>query len=298
MTARTELTARRYWGVAAALLAADAVLLAWNAWHYDWLRGYDAFANERYAEIVSTEYRLPSETESGVWHTPPLWFVLAGALGRMTTAIGWGHAQRPGQLLAAAAGLAVCVLVFLLARTLWPERRALHLVALVLTAASPALVRASAMYHPETLAVALATGGVLVAVRALRTRWTLGAGGRGGRAAGARLPDEGLGAAGARRGRRGRRSRRARPATLGSGRGALGRRVAAPRAVARQPAGRARERARVQPPAAGGLAAPPPAGELLRRPPFAARAASTRSRRSPATSSSRTCTPTGGATGR
>ena len=46
----------------------------------------------------------------------------------------------------------------------------LHLVALVLTAASPALVRASAMYHPETLAVALAAGGVLLAVRALRGR--------------------------------------------------------------------------------------------------------------------------------
>ena len=153
----------------------EAVLLAWNAWHYDWLRGYDAFANARYAEIAGTEYRLPSEAESGVWHTPPLWFGLAGALGRLTTAIGWGHPQRPGQLLAAAAGLAVCVLVFFLARTLWPGRQALHLLALVLTAASPALVRASAMYHPETLAVALASGGVLVAVRALRRHWTPGA---------------------------------------------------------------------------------------------------------------------------
>ncbi len=156
------------------MLVAEAALLAWNAWHYDWLRGYDAFANERYAEVVSNEYRLPSESESGVWHTPPLWFVLAGTLGRLTTSVGWGHAQRPGQLLAAAAGLAICVLVFLLARVLWPKRRALHLVALVLTAASPALVRASAMYHPETLAVALAAGGVLVAARALRGRWTLG----------------------------------------------------------------------------------------------------------------------------
>ncbi|HEX3291442.1 MAG TPA: glycosyltransferase family 39 protein [Gaiella sp.] len=152
---------------------ADAVLLAWNAWHYDWLRGYDAFANARYAEIVSTDYRLPSDAESGVWHSPPLWFALAGALGRVTTAIGWGHAQRPGQLLAAAAGLTVCALAFLLARALWPERRVLHLVALILVAASPALVRASAMYHPETLAVALATAGVLVAVRALSTRWTV-----------------------------------------------------------------------------------------------------------------------------
>ena len=156
------------------MLFAEAVLLVWNAWHYDWLRGYDAFANARYAEIVSTEYRLPSEAESGVWHTPPLWFALAGTLGRLTTVLGLGHAQRPGQLLAAAAGLVTCILVFLLARVLFPERRVLHLVSLVLVAASPALVRASAMYHPETLAVALATGGVLVAARGLRTRWTLG----------------------------------------------------------------------------------------------------------------------------
>ncbi|HEX6724018.1 MAG TPA: hypothetical protein VF073_02135, partial [Gaiella sp.] len=56
----------------------------------------------------------------------------------------------------------------------------LHLVALVFAAASPALVRASAMYHPETLAVALATGGVLVAARALRTRWTLSSAVAGG----------------------------------------------------------------------------------------------------------------------
>jgi 4-amino-4-deoxy-L-arabinose transferase-like glycosyltransferase len=155
------------------VLVAEAALLAWNAWHYDWLRGYDAFANERYADVVSREHRLPSESESGVWHTPPLWFALAGTLGRLTTALGLGHAQRPGQLLAAAAGLAICILVFFLARVLWPERRALHLVALVFAAASPALVRASAMYHPETLAVAFATGGVLVAARSLGTRWTL-----------------------------------------------------------------------------------------------------------------------------
>ncbi len=156
------------------MLIAEGALLVWNAWHYDWLRGYDAFANEQYADVVSREYRLPSVGESGVWHTPPLWFALAGTLGRLTTVLGLGHAQRPGQLLAAAAGLVTCILVFLLARVLFPERRVLHLVSLVLVAASPALVRASAMYHPEMLAVALATGGVLVAARALRTRWTLG----------------------------------------------------------------------------------------------------------------------------
>jgi len=167
-----EPTRRWYPLAVGAILAAEAALLAWNAWHYDWLRGYDAYANARYAEIVSTEYRLPTEAESGAWHTPPLWFALAGALERATTTLGWGHPQRPGQLLAAAAGLAVCVFVLLLARELFPARRGLHLVALVLAASSPALVRASAMYHPETLAAALATAGVLVTVRGLRTRWT------------------------------------------------------------------------------------------------------------------------------
>ena len=173
MTARTDLLRRAYTPAVAAVLLAEAALLVWNAWRYDWLRGYDAYANDRYADIVATEYRLPSATESGVWHTPPLWFALAGALRRAATSLGWEPAQRPGQLLAAAAGLAVCVLVLLLARELWPGRRLLHLVALVLTASSPALVRASAMYHPETLAVALATGGLYVAVRGLRGRWTV-----------------------------------------------------------------------------------------------------------------------------
>ena len=159
-----------------AVLAANGALLLWNAWRYDWLRGYDAYANDEYASTVADDHRLPSADDSGVWHTPPLWFAVAGVLRRAALDHGWGPAQRPGQLLAAAAGFAVCLLVFLLARELWPERRGLHLLALIVAAASPALVRASAMYHPETLAVALAAGGMLVAVHALRTRWTVWSG--------------------------------------------------------------------------------------------------------------------------
>ena len=172
MTARTERPVVAYRIAIALVLATEAALLVWNAWRYDWLRGYDAFANDQYARIVATEYRLPSAAESGSWHTPPLWFALAGALRRAAVAIGWEPAQRPGQLLAALAGLSICVLVLLLARELWPGRCMLHVVALVIAAASPALVRASAMYHPETLATALAAGGVLVSVRGLRRRWT------------------------------------------------------------------------------------------------------------------------------
>ena len=167
------MTARWYRLAIGAVLLGQALVLVWNAWQFDWLRGYDAYANDLYARIVSSEQRLPSESETGAWHTPPLWFALAGALRRLASELGAAQIQRPGQLLAAAAGLATCVIVMLIARELWPERRALHLVALVLAASSPALVRASAMYHPETLAVALATAGSLVAVRGFRTRPTV-----------------------------------------------------------------------------------------------------------------------------
>ena len=149
------------------MLGGFAALVCWNVFHYDWLRGYDAFANARYAEIVSTEWRLPSEAESGSWHSPPLWFALAGALGRVASAGGLEPPQRAGQLLAAAAAVTVCVLVVLLARELWPTRPDVQLTSLALTASSPVLVRAATMYHPETLAAALATGGVLLTVRAL-----------------------------------------------------------------------------------------------------------------------------------
>jgi hypothetical protein len=171
---------RTYAAVVSAVLAAEGVLLAWNAWRFEWLRGYDAFANDLYASVVATDLRLPSAAETGVWHTPPLWFALAGGLRRLAEAVGWEAVQRPGQLLAAAAGLAVCVVTFLLARALWPERRGVHVIALVLTAATPALVRASAMYHPETLAAALTGGGLLVCVRGLRSRPTVATGAGGG----------------------------------------------------------------------------------------------------------------------
>ena len=167
---------RSYAAAVGAVLAAEGALLTWNAWRFDWLRGYDAFANDLYANVVATDLRLPGAAETSVWHTPPLWFALAGALRRLAGDLGWEPVQRPGQLLAAAAGLAVCVVALLLARALWPERRGLHLLALVFTAASPALVRASAMYHPETLAAALAGGGLVVCVRGLRSRPTLATG--------------------------------------------------------------------------------------------------------------------------
>ena len=196
------MSVRAYRLAAAGVLLAETALLSWNAWRFDWLRGYDAFANDLYADAVSSDLRLPSEAETGAWHTPPLWFALVGMLRRAAEGLGADPVQRPGQLLAAAAGLAVCAVVFGLARELWPERRELHLVALVLAASTPALVRASAMYHPETLAVALCRWRHARRRPRAADRADDPAGRGRRRVARAGGADAGVGAAGARRGAR------------------------------------------------------------------------------------------------
>ncbi len=174
---------RTYAAIIGGELALWVGLLAWDVAGFDWLRGYDAYANWLYAETVVDDHRLPSTAESGVWHSPPLWFLLAGLLGRAGATVGIAP-QLAGQLLALAAGLALLVLVLLLARAIWAERHVLHVVSLGFAAVSPVLIRASVMYHPETLAAALAAAGVLIAVRTLRSGPTLLAGACSGLALG------------------------------------------------------------------------------------------------------------------
>ena len=174
---------RTYAAIIGGELALSFGLLAWDVARFDWLRGYDAYASWLYADVVVDDHRLPSTAESGVWHSPPLWFLLAGLLGRAAATVGIAP-QLAGQLLALSGGLALLVLVLLLARAIWAERHVLHVVALGFAAASPVLIRASVMYHPETLAAALAAAGVLIAVRTLRTGPTLLAGACSGLALG------------------------------------------------------------------------------------------------------------------
>jgi len=142
-------------------------LVAWNIPRSDWWRGYDSWAHSLYAEIVAGSHRLPTSAESTEWHTPPAWHVVVGELQRL---IGGrlDPVQQTGQWVAAACGVLLTLVVLALARELWPERRALHLTALGIVAFSPALVRASAMYHPETMATLLGTLGLLYAARSLR----------------------------------------------------------------------------------------------------------------------------------
>ena len=155
----------------AVILAGAATLLIWDVFHYDWLRGYDAYANSLYSDVIRLHHRLPTTSETNVWHTPPLFFIVAALI----------DSHRGVQLMDALAALTVVVFAGLIARELFPRSRLIQLAALGFAALTPVLIRTAVMYHPEPLATALAVSGLYVVVRGLaRGRpglWTGVAGG-------------------------------------------------------------------------------------------------------------------------
>lgn len=140
--------------------------MGWDVFHYDWLRGYDAYANSLYGDVIHDHHRLPTETETSVWHSPPLFFAVTALI----------RSHRGVQLLDGAAALTVVALAGLIARELFPVSRAVQLSALAFAALTPVLTRTGVMYHPEPLATALAVLGLYVVVRGLArnalTTWT------------------------------------------------------------------------------------------------------------------------------
>ena len=164
MTAILRVSAPRV--VAAVTLVLVAVTLTWNIDHFLWIRSYDASSSELYARVLGHEHRLPRESETDVWHNPPLFFLVAEGLY-----VGGDHigldAGRCVQALSALSVLATLLLTMLLARELYPRSRWLPVLALVLGATTPVLVRAGVLFHPEPFATALTTAGLYVGVRTL-----------------------------------------------------------------------------------------------------------------------------------
>ncbi len=153
--------------VAAVVLAFTAAMLAWNVAQFDWVRSYDAASSEAYAKVLVYEHRLPRESETEVWHNPPLFYLVAGTLSVAGDHLGLSNPRAVVQVVSALSVLAILVLTMLLARELFPRARWLPVLALVLAATTPVLARAGVLYHPEPLATALVTAGLYVAVRAI-----------------------------------------------------------------------------------------------------------------------------------
>jgi 4-amino-4-deoxy-L-arabinose transferase-like glycosyltransferase len=159
---------RRWLALAATLvLALFAGLVIWNVYHYDWLRGYDAWALSRYTDALRVGHHLPAKTDTDVWHNPPLFFFLAALLQGLAARIGWPHdPHQLVQLFDALCVIGVAAFAFPIARELFPRSRGAQLSALALAAATPVLLRAGALYHPEPLAALLTAAALWLAVRA------------------------------------------------------------------------------------------------------------------------------------
>lgn len=154
--------------VAAVALGVLALVLAWNAWHFPWRQGYDATASAHYAEVLGDEHRLPHRDETDVWHNPPLFFVVAGALYRSAETIEVVQPGRLVQLFSALCVIGIAALTFALARELFPTQTWLAPLALLLAVFTPVLVRAGSLFHPEPLATLLTTAALYVVVRSMR----------------------------------------------------------------------------------------------------------------------------------
>ena len=157
----------------AAVLVLLAGVLVWNAFQYPWRKGYDATASAHYAEVLGDHHRLPHRDETDVWHNPPLFYAVAGAVYRAADHSGIVQPGRAVQFVSALCVLGIAALTLLLARELFPRSRWIPVLALLLVALTPVLVRAGAFFHPEPMATLLTTAGLYVLVRAM-TRDRLG----------------------------------------------------------------------------------------------------------------------------
>jgi 4-amino-4-deoxy-L-arabinose transferase-like glycosyltransferase len=153
----------------AAILALLAFIAVRNAFTYPTRAGYDAPEYIAYARDLVERGDLPPEG-TGAYYTPPGFPVLAGAATRLGTALGLDEPERLAQLLNALAIVATGVLVFLLARILWPRRALLWVSAVGFYAFFPTVLKTGAMFHPEPLEMLLTAGALVVLARMVRTR--------------------------------------------------------------------------------------------------------------------------------
>jgi hypothetical protein len=169
---------RRFLAAVVATLVGLTVLLVWNVFQYDWLRGYDAWHNSLYVETLRDEHRLPTRDESGSSHNPPLFFVTAVVLESLAAESGWPNEPRKlVQLTNAGAAVGIALFAFLTARELFPRSRTAQFATLAFAALAPVLARAAVMYHYEALGALFATAALYAFVRAwVRGHASLGTG--------------------------------------------------------------------------------------------------------------------------
>jgi hypothetical protein len=149
-----------------AICAFVLVVGLWNAIHYPPGRGYDAADDIAYADGLVPGGELPQGT--GAYYTPPGFYAVAGTADWVAKGLGVGEPHRAGMALNVLYVLGTVLLVWLIARELWPGRERFALGAAAFVAFLPVTVKAEAMFHPETLSLFLSTLALWLCVRTFR----------------------------------------------------------------------------------------------------------------------------------
>lgn len=138
--------------VSGTLLGLLGAVASWNAFAYPSLGGFDAREHIEYARDL-LDGRLP---EGGASYTPPGFYAVAALAIRLGEALGMAEPERVVQVLNALFVVGSGVLVLALARLLLPGRPLARWSALAFFAASPVVLKTTAMFHPQPLAMLLA----------------------------------------------------------------------------------------------------------------------------------------------
>jgi hypothetical protein len=151
----------------AGLLSLLFVVASWNEYwvsHYvgfDWQEHYD------YAFDLIYKHHIPSAASGGEYYTPPLFYAVFGALMRVAWHFGASRPDKVARALNVPLLVGTAVLVLLIARTVWPARRRVHLAALGFFVFLPVTMRLASMFHPELMSLFLSTLALAIAAHLL-----------------------------------------------------------------------------------------------------------------------------------
>jgi hypothetical protein len=152
-----------------AICAFTVVLGLVNVARYPPGLGYDAVAHMSYADALVPGGHLPHGANTE-YYTPPGYYAVAGFADWIARGIGASvyGSHRAGMAINVLFLLATVVFTYLIARELWPERRRIAIGAAAFVAFLPVTVKTEAMFHPETMSLALATLALWLCIRTFR----------------------------------------------------------------------------------------------------------------------------------
>ncbi len=149
---------------AVGIVVAFALTAGWNAYRYPSGAGYDVVDHRAYADLLIHHGEIPS---NGEYYTPPVFYALAGAATFVGEQLHPNDPAKFAQFFNWLVLLAAAIVVWLLARELFPRRPWLQLSALAFFCFLPVVLRVGAMFHPEPLSMLFCAVALLLAARML-----------------------------------------------------------------------------------------------------------------------------------